>query len=61
MGMSMGEIIRMLVNEQLYISGLSVVLGIVIGLLASRLYIPLVQIAYSRQTRSFPEGGLREL
>jgi len=54
MGMSMGEIIRMLVNEQLYISGLSVVLGIVIGLLASRLYIPLVQIAYSPADKVIP-------
>lgn len=54
MGMSMSEIIRMLINEQLYISGLSVVFGIIIGLLASRLYIPLVQIAYSSADKVIP-------
>ncbi len=47
MGMRMREIIAMLINEQLFISGLSIALGIGVGLLASRLYIPLVQIAYS--------------
>lgn len=54
MGMSMGEIIRMLVNEQLYISGLSVVFGVIIGLLASRFYVPLVQIAYSSAEKVIP-------
>ncbi|NMA38160.1 MAG: hypothetical protein GX942_07620 [Papillibacter sp.] len=43
----MKEVITMLVNEQLFISGLSIAMGIGVGLLASRLYIPLVQIAYS--------------
>jgi putative ABC transport system permease protein len=47
MGMYMREIIAMLINEQIFISGLSIAMGIGIGLLASRLYIPLVQIAYS--------------
>lgn len=47
MGMYMKEVITMLVNEQLFISGLSIAMGIGVGLLASRLYIPLVQIAYS--------------
>ena len=47
MGMYMKEVITMLVNEQLFISGLSIAMGIGVGILASRLYIPLVQIAYS--------------
>ncbi len=47
MGMSMKEILKMLINEQIFISGISVGLGVVIGLLVSRLYLPLVQIAYA--------------
>ena len=47
MGMSMKEIISMLVCEQLCISGLSVAAGVGTGLLAARLYIPLVQLAYA--------------
>jgi putative ABC transport system permease protein len=47
MGMYMKEVIAMLVNEQVFISVLSIAMGIGVGLLASRLYIPLVQIAYS--------------
>lgn len=47
MGMTMREIIKMLVNEQLFISGVSIALGVGVGVLASRLYVPLVQIAYA--------------
>ncbi len=54
MGMYMKEIIGMLANEQLFISGLSIAMGIGVGLLASRLYIPLVQIAYSSTDTVIP-------
>jgi putative ABC transport system permease protein len=47
MGMTMKEILKMLFNEQIFISGISVGLGVVIGLLVSKLYLPLVQIAYA--------------
>lgn len=47
MGMTMREILQMLINEQIFITGISVLLGVGAGLLASRLYIPLVQIAYA--------------
>jgi putative ABC transport system permease protein len=54
MGMYMKEIIAMLANEQLFISGLSIAMGIGVGLLAARLYIPLVQIAYSSADTVIP-------
>jgi len=47
MGMTMGEIIHMLFNEQFFISIVSIALGIGAGMLTSELYIPLVQIAYA--------------
>ena len=54
MGMSMREILLMLVNEQIFISGLSIAMGAGIGVLASRLYIPLIQLAYSASDQSVP-------
>ena len=47
MGMNLREIISMLVNEQVFISGVSIATGAVVGLLASRLFIPLIQISYA--------------
>lgn len=54
MGMSMREILTMLVNEQLFITGVSIAAGIVVGMLTSRLYIPLIQIAYSSADQMIP-------
>lgn len=54
MGMRMGEILTMLCNEQICISALSIGMGAVIGYLASRLYIPLIQIAYAASDRMLP-------
>ena len=47
MGMTMGEILHMLFNEQFFISVVSIALGIGAGILTSELYVPLVQIAYA--------------
>ncbi len=54
MGMTMREIIGMLVNEQVFISLVSIALGVGAGLLTSRLYIPLVQIAYASADTVIP-------
>ncbi|MBR6767807.1 MAG: ABC transporter permease [Clostridia bacterium] len=54
MGMSMGEVILMLLNEQLYISGLSIVTGAVVGHLTAKLYMPLIQIAYAASDNALP-------
>lgn len=54
MGMSLREIISMLINEQVFISGLSIATGAGIGVMASRLFIPLIQIAYAASDNVLP-------
>ena len=54
MGMSVKEIVGMLINEQFWQSVLSIISGAGIGYLVSRLYIPLIQIAYSSADASLP-------
>ncbi len=54
MGMSMKEIVVMLLNEQLYISGLSIAIGTGVGLLTSRLFVPLIQLAYVKSEMPLP-------
>ncbi len=54
MGMSMNEIIVMLLNEHLFISGTSIIAGVIVGLLASKLFMPLIQIAYSSVDYALP-------
>ncbi len=54
MGMSKREIIHMLINEQLFTGGLAIVLGGGIGVLASKLYIPMIQISYSGDNQVLP-------
>ena len=54
MGMSKREILSMLVVEQIFISGTSICGGIVVGQLVSKLYVPLIQIAYSTADRAIP-------
>ncbi|MDE7328039.1 MAG: FtsX-like permease family protein [Lachnospiraceae bacterium] len=54
MGMSRGEILRMLVNEQIFSSLLSIGCGAVIGVLASRMFVPMIQIAYSAANQVLP-------
>ena len=54
MGMSRGAILHMLVNEQIFSSGLAIGLGALIGWIASRCYVPLIQIAYSSDRQTLP-------
>lgn len=54
MGMSMREVIVMLLNEQLYISGMSIAVGALVGHLTAKLYMPLIQIAYSSSDNVLP-------
>lgn len=54
MGMSMREILIMLFGEQLFITGSSLIVGTLIGLLGSYLYIPLIQIAYGSADSVIP-------
>lgn len=61
MGMSVPEIVGMLLNEQFWQSVLSIAAGAAIGFLVSRLYIPLIQIAYSSADASLPLVVTRDL
>ena len=54
MGMTLGEIVGMLANEQVLISGVSIALGVGVGLIASKLYVPLVQLAYASTDTVLP-------
>lgn len=54
MGMSMKEILIMLFGEQIFITGSSLIVGTLIGLLGSYLYIPLIQIAYGSADSVIP-------
>ena len=54
MGLSMRAVIRILVNEQVLISGVAIVLGAGIGILASQLFVPIIQISYSASQQSLP-------
>lgn len=54
MGMSMKEILGMLGNEQLFISGVSIVMGSIIGKVAAKLFVPMIQMAYSAAETVIP-------
>ena len=54
MGMTKKVIIQMLINEQIFSSGVSIVMGAALGILASRLFVPLVQIFYASTDQAVP-------
>lgn len=54
MGMEMKEIWHMLIYEQILITVPAIILGTVIGIIASKLYVPLIQIAYSTSDEILP-------
>lgn len=54
MGMSMREIVTMLLNEQIFVSLLSVAAGAGIGGAAAALFVPLIQIAYAAEQQMVP-------
>ncbi|NLZ45155.1 MAG: ABC transporter permease, partial [Clostridiales bacterium] len=51
MGMSYGEIIAMIVYEQLLVSGVAILVAVVIGGIASNLFVPLFQSLYATVDR----------
>ena len=54
MGLSMRDIIGLLINEQLFITLTAVLIGAGVGELASRLFVPLIQISYSAAEQIIP-------
>ena len=54
MGMTMREVLSMLFNEQLFISGVSIAAGVGVGKMASKLFVPIIQMAYSSAEQIIP-------
>lgn len=54
MGMAKKEVIQMLINEQIFSSGVSIIIGTIIGIVASNLFVPLVQIFYASTDQAIP-------
>lgn len=54
MGMTMREVLSMLFNEQIFISGVSIGAGVGVGKLASQLFVPIIQMAYSSSEQIIP-------
>ncbi len=54
MGMSMREVFTMLINEQVFISGISIAVGALVGKLTAVLYMPLIQLAYAASDNALP-------
>lgn len=54
MGMTMKEILFMLLYEQIFITVPAILMGTVVGFVSSKLYIPLIQIAYSNGNEVIP-------
>lgn len=54
MGMTLGEIIAMLIQEQFFLSVIPIFFGLLIGNLVSRLFVPLIQIAYTSSEQIIP-------
>ena len=54
MGMTMREVFTMLINEQVFISGVSIAVGALVGHLTSQLYMPLIQLAYAASDNALP-------
>jgi len=50
----MREVFTMLINEQLFISGISIAAGALVGQLTAKLYMPLIQLAYAASDNALP-------
>ena len=54
MGLSMRGILAILVHEQILVSGTAIVLGVAIGEITSRLFVPIIQVAYTASESLIP-------
>lgn len=55
MGMRKNEILHMLINEQIFSGILSIIFGGVVGVVSSRLFVPMIQIAYAAENQVLPQ------
>jgi len=53
-GLSKGKVIGMLACEQVLISGLSILMGVLSGMVSSKLFVPLLQIANNAEQQVPP-------
>lgn len=60
MGMTRREVLMMLVNEQFFITGISILAGAAVGKIASELFVPLIQIAYTSTDQIIPMESVSE-
>lgn len=56
MGMRKNEILHMLINEQIFSGILSILFGTVVGLVSSRMYVPMIQITYAAEKQVLPQS-----
>ena len=54
MGLSMFQVLFQLINEQLFVTVPALLAGSIIGILSSRLYVPLIQTAYAAADQTLP-------
>lgn len=54
MGLSMRQVLTQLINEQLFVTAPALLAGGLIGVLSSRLYVPLIQTAYAATDQTLP-------
>jgi putative ABC transport system permease protein len=54
MGLGKSSVIGMLIAEQGLVSGVAILFGVLLGHLASRLYVPLFQMVYSSADQPIP-------
>lgn len=53
-GLHKSEIVHMLLNEQIFSGVLSVLAGIVIGYISSKLFVPIIQLSYASASQILP-------
>ena len=61
MGMSMRNLIGLLINEQFYITFTSIALGALVGEISARLFVPLIQISYTAADQVIPLMVVNEI
>jgi putative ABC transport system permease protein len=54
MGMSLRNIVSLLINEQIFITLTAVAIGAVVGEVSSRLFVPLIQISFTASEQVIP-------
>lgn len=53
-GFHKGEIVHMLINEQIFSGILSVFAGVIIGYISSKLFVPIIQLSYASSSQILP-------